>query len=88
MDAIGEYTGVKPDEFLSMTHQNLMNTGQIMPDSMYNTMTTNGRRNSCSTLNSRLSGVQRYPSGVTNGAYNGEMDYNTGKYDITDVTYE
>ena len=81
MDAIGEYTGVKPDEFLSMTEENLVNTGQLVNDSMYNTMTTMGRRNSCSTLNSRGGGVPRYPSGVVNGAhYGGEMDYNTGEF--------
>ena len=78
-DALGEYTGVKPDEFLTMTKDAMMNTGQIMYDTMQSGMTTM-RRNSCSTL-SRDSGLHSYPSverGI-GGGYVGPMDYDTGE---------
>lgn len=76
---MGEYTGVKPDEFLTMTKQAMMNTGQIMYDSAFGTMTMS-KRNSCSTL-SRDNGFNRFPS-IENGAsggYLGPALYDTGR---------
>ena len=78
-DALGEYTGVKPDEFLSMTKQAMMNTGQIMYDTTLSSMNT-GRRNSCSTL-SRNGGLSSFPSvdRSADGGYIGPMVYDTGE---------
>ncbi|XP_067947755.1 uncharacterized protein [Watersipora subatra] len=47
LDALGEYTGVKPDEFLTLDKRTMERQGQIMYDTPVGTM---GKGNSCSTL--------------------------------------
>ena len=76
-DALGEYTGVKPDEFLTLDKRAMESSGQIMYDSNTQMMTM-GRGNSCSTL-SRDGRISSHPSGpMTNHGFTGPMDYNTG----------
>lgn len=73
--AIGEYTGVKPNEFMTLDKKALESSGQILYDN-YSTMTM-GRKTSCSTLG-RNRGVSSNP--MVNVAYDGPMDYETGRY--------
>ncbi|XP_067947753.1 uncharacterized protein [Watersipora subatra] len=77
-DAVGEYTGVKPDEFLTLDKKAMESSGQIMYDSNALTMTM-GRGNSCSTLSRDCKG-RSFPSGQapTNiPRHTGSVDYNT-----------
>lgn len=79
MDALGEYTGVKPDEFLTLDKHEMERSGQIMYDTPTSTMRAGG--NSCSTLD-RLGGRGR-PSPtaarlIPNNRNNSPIDYDTG----------
>lgn len=79
-DALGEYTGVKPNEFMTLDKRAMENTGQILYDTQSGTMTIGGRGNSCSTIN-RHGGVSTHPTGVQdNAAYSGNVDFETGKF--------
>lgn len=76
-DAIGEYTGVKPDEFLTIDRQHMEKSGLIFSDHV-GTITTMGRANTASTLNKN--GAVRRPSLDPGMGYNNEaIDYETGK---------
>ena len=75
--AIGEYTGVKPNEFMTLDKTALENSGQIMYDN-FSTMTM-GRGTSCSTLGRGLKSQSSSSAGLINNAYDGPpMDYETG----------
>lgn len=75
--AIGEYTGVKPNEFMTLDKTALESSGQIMYD-QFSTMTM-GRNTSCSTLGR---GLNHNPTGkpVVSNGYDGPMDYETGMW--------
>jgi len=71
-DALGEYTGVKPDEFLTLDKHTMEQSGQIMYDTM-------AKGNSCSTidrLERKGSPSQSYL--IAGYRHQGPTDYNTG----------
>ena len=75
-DALGEYTGVKPDEFMTLDKKAMVNSGQIMYDTLNNS--TLARGNMCSTLD-RLDRQKNKPQVSVDTSYSGPVDYNTGK---------
>lgn len=81
MDAIGEYTGVKPDEFLTIDRQAMEKSGMIVTDQM-GTMTM-GRGNMCSTLSRNNGG---YRPTVDASKHDGPIDYDTGKRQSVNAT--
>ena len=77
-DAIGEYTGVKPDEFLTIDRQHMEKSGLIFSDHV-GTITTMGRANTASTLNKNGS-VHRPSLEPGMGYTNNSIDYETGNF--------
>lgn len=77
-DALGEYTGVKPDEFLTIDKKHMEQSGMIYSDHM-GTITTMGRGNTASTLNKNGSISNRPDIDPSAGYANGAIDYETGK---------
>lgn len=71
--AIGEYTGVKPNEFMTLDKSALESSGQIMYDPFGNNATM-GRGTSCSTLGRNGVG-SRGGNPAVNAAYDGPTDY-------------
>ncbi|KAF6036676.1 hypothetical protein EB796_005021 [Bugula neritina] len=76
-NGLGEYTGVKPNEFLTLDKKAMESSGQIMYDTQMSTMTT-GRGNSCSTISrSRMSSHPPTSPIHTNYGYSEALDYET-----------
>ena len=71
IDALGEYTGVKPDEFVVLDKANLAGEGQIMYDMPAQ------HAISCSTVD-RLQGRRNDSSTQLLTSFKGPTDYNTG----------
>ena len=76
LDALGEYTGVKPDEFLTLDKHTMETTGQIMYDTPTGTM---AKGNSCSTID-RLDRRRGEPAVRLINNHHGPIDYETGKF--------
>jgi len=72
-EALGEYTGVKPNEFMTLDKKAMVSSGQIMYDTLNSTMR---RGNSCATLD-RMDRKQTKPDISMEAKYTGPVDYTT-----------
>ena len=74
-NAIGEYTGAKPNEFVTLDKKAMETSGQIMYDTLNSSTLNVSRGNQCSTLDRRRSLL--HVSQEVN--YSGSVNYDTGK---------
>ena len=77
-DALGEYSGVKPDEFLTIDRKTMEKSGMIFSDHV-GTITTMGRGNTASTMTKNGVGGKRPSVEPGIGTNYGTVDYDTGK---------
>ena len=74
-NALGEYTGAKPNEFVTLDKKAMVSSGQIMYDTLNSSTLNISRGNQCSTLDRRRT-LPHISQGVN---YSGSVNYDTGK---------